>query len=68
MFHYKQKEEYVIKVGNDYFTELTRFKEVVNTTTNIYRATKYQTRPYANKLANYIRTLTQYNVSVVKIR
>lgn len=68
MFHYKQKEEYVIKVGDNYFTELTRFREVVNTTDDIFKATIYQTRAYVNKLANYIRTLTQDNVSVVKIR
>lgn len=68
MHNYKRREEYIIKVGDNYFTELTRFREVVNTTDDIFKATIYQTKSYANKLANYIRTLVQDNVSVVKIR
>lgn len=68
MHNYKRQEEYIIKVGDNYFTELTRFKEVVNTTDDIFKATIYQTRAYVTKLANYIRTLTQEDVSVIKIR
>ena len=68
MHNYKRREEYIIKVGDNYFTELTRFKEVVNTTDDIFKATIYQTRAYVNKLVNYIKTLTQEEVSVVKIK
>ena len=68
MHNYKRREEYIIKIGNNYFTELIRFKEVVNTTDDIFKATIYQTRAYVNKLANYIKTLTQEDVSVVKIK
>lgn len=68
MFNYKKIEVFVIKIGDTYFYELEHFRERIITTKDISKATRYRTKAYINKLVEYIKTLTDEPVEIIKIQ